>query len=105
MKNKHKYIHEFLLVYPDLKQAILDFYNNNLGDFNINIVHLYINKCIDIIVKYDAMFVTIDDGNSSSKEVTNSSIENKKRNVVEIRSICIADKLHSKFIQAASKIM
>eukprot|EP00957_Ditylum_brightwellii_P146271 11137525-Ditylum_brightwellii.AAC.1 len=105
MKDKHKYIPGCLLVYPDLKQSILGFYNNNLGDFNINIVHLYINKYADIIVKNDAMFLTIYDGNSSSKEVSNIRIENKNRNVGEIRSICSADSLHAKFIQATSKIM
>eukprot|EP00957_Ditylum_brightwellii_P032304 2447130-Ditylum_brightwellii.AAC.1 len=50
------------------------------------------------------MFLTTDDGNSSSKEVSNSSIENKEINVGEIRSMCSADELHAKFIQAASEI-
>eukprot|EP00957_Ditylum_brightwellii_P082172 6248435-Ditylum_brightwellii.AAC.1 len=81
IKDTQKYIPELLLVYPDMKQAILDFCNNNLGDFSADIVHLYINKCIDIIVRHDAMFLTIDDSNSSSEEVSDSSIEKNQKTV------------------------
>eukprot|EP00957_Ditylum_brightwellii_P174647 13298162-Ditylum_brightwellii.AAC.1 len=79
IKDKQKHIPEFLLVYPDLKQAFLNFCINNLEDFNIDIVSLYINKCIDIIARHDAMFLTIDDGDSSSEEASDSSIEKNEK--------------------------
>eukprot|EP00957_Ditylum_brightwellii_P021525 1622627-Ditylum_brightwellii.AAC.1 len=54
--------------------------------------------------KNDTILLTIDDNDSSSKEVSNSSIQRKKINAGGIRSICSDDDLHAKFIQAASEI-
>ena len=45
-----------LQLFPDLKDAICDFTNRNIGDITIPIIHEYINKCIVVLVDNEEMF-------------------------------------------------
>ena len=82
----------FLQRYPDLADAINKFADNNIGELSIDLIHGYINKCIEIIVKHDNLFseiITIDDSDEEEssdekegKQVLDSSEEKKDINLV-----------------------
>eukprot|EP00957_Ditylum_brightwellii_P009322 705272-Ditylum_brightwellii.AAC.1 len=72
-KQKHTNIPEFLQVYPDLKEAIIEFCDNNIGDFNLNTMHLYIDKCINTVSQHDALFGSNNDEDTCSEEESHSS--------------------------------
>ena len=46
-----------LQTYPDLKDAIIDFSNRNIGDISVNIMHEYINRCINILVEHENIYL------------------------------------------------
>eukprot|EP00957_Ditylum_brightwellii_P033486 2537445-Ditylum_brightwellii.AAC.1 len=41
--------------YPALKNTIVSFCDYNIGPINIDVVHGYINKYINIIIHHDAL--------------------------------------------------
>eukprot|EP00978_Attheya_sp_CCMP212_P034570 scaffold145334_cov42-Attheya_sp.AAC.1 len=47
-----------LQVYPDLKNAIVEFADANIGDITVDVMHSYMNKCIGIVVENEALFRT-----------------------------------------------
>eukprot|EP00957_Ditylum_brightwellii_P192353 14643097-Ditylum_brightwellii.AAC.1 len=80
-KHKHNNIPEFLQVYPDLKETIIKFCDNNIGDFNLNTMHLYINKCINIISQHDALFGCDKDEDTCSEEESQSSSDESNKSL------------------------
>ena len=56
--HKDNMVHPFLLVYPELKDAIIDFADTNIGDISVELMHTFINKCIKIIVDNESIFVS-----------------------------------------------
>eukprot|EP00978_Attheya_sp_CCMP212_P024028 scaffold74802_cov56-Attheya_sp.AAC.1 len=71
----------FLQVYPDLKNAIVEFADANIGDITVDVMHSYMNKCIGIVVENEALFRTPIDltgGEESSTSCSNDDHENEK---------------------------
>ena len=56
--HKDNMVPPFLLVYPKLKDAIIDFADTNIGDISVELMHTFINKCIKIIVDNESIFVS-----------------------------------------------
>ena len=46
----------FLQVYPDLQEFRVDFIDNNLGEISVDILHAYLNKCIQVMIENDTLF-------------------------------------------------
>ena len=46
----------FLQVYSELQECPVDFINNNIGEISADNVHVYLNKCIQVIIENDALF-------------------------------------------------
>eukprot|EP00957_Ditylum_brightwellii_P039111 2956909-Ditylum_brightwellii.AAC.1 len=47
-------------VYPDLKQACIEFIDNNTGVISISIIHRYMNNCLKAIMDHDTIFINDD---------------------------------------------
>ena len=47
-------------VYPDFKDACMEFIDNNLGDISTATVHKYMNTCLKVIIDHDAIFIDSD---------------------------------------------
>jgi hypothetical protein len=76
-------------VYPDLKDAVVDFMDNNIGDFSVDTVHAYLNRCINIIIEHDDLFFVSSSDDASNDENDNNNLmvreqQNKTRNSAEI---------------------
>ena len=41
----------FLQVYPEIEECLVDFIDNNIGEISVEIVHAYLNKCIQVIIE------------------------------------------------------
>ena len=97
MDGRKEKIPELLQVYPDLKEAIVDFCDNNIGNFNLHTLHAYINKCIEIIMNFDSLFNGCDDHDSSDESSDDGECAMQCRQSVS----CSGESLRQKFSNAA----
>eukprot|EP00957_Ditylum_brightwellii_P063627 4830029-Ditylum_brightwellii.AAC.1 len=44
-------------VYPDFKDACVEFIDNNLGNISKATVHMYTNTCLKVIIHHDIIFI------------------------------------------------
>eukprot|EP00957_Ditylum_brightwellii_P015187 1143942-Ditylum_brightwellii.AAC.1 len=55
-KRKGGKLPEIFEVFPEIKEAVVEFINGNLGDMTLDIAHDYMNKCLNVIVENDELF-------------------------------------------------
>ena len=74
---------EIFEVFPEFKEAVIEFIDSNLGDMSLDIAHDYMNKCINVIIENDEIFQTeIKMENESDDENDGSTA----RQVTKLRS-------------------
>eukprot|EP00957_Ditylum_brightwellii_P080991 6160572-Ditylum_brightwellii.AAC.1 len=52
---------DMFTVYPNHKDAILSFFDNNIGTMNVDAVYSYSNKYINIIAQNNTLFLEDDE--------------------------------------------
>ena len=62
-------------VYPDFKDAFVEFLDKNIGDLKISTVHQYVNKCLKVIMEHDSIFLDKYNENDSDSDSDGSDDE------------------------------
>ena len=82
-KRKEKKMPEIFEVFPEFKEAVIEFIDSNLGDMSLDIAHDYMNKCINVIIENDEIFQSEIKMENESDDENDGSIA---RQVTKLRS-------------------
>eukprot|EP00957_Ditylum_brightwellii_P200840 15309275-Ditylum_brightwellii.AAC.1 len=55
-KRKGKKLPEIIEVFPEFKEAVVEFINGNLCDMSLDTAHDYMNKYLNVIMEKDELF-------------------------------------------------